>query len=124
MCFVRYEFAFCLTFAGEGLNRRASELSNQIERRFNLSIRNTFHNTKNRNIMKKFMLLLCMGVFALNVAAQEPVKKSCCKKAKTEKCEKVCDKAEKKCCKKVKACKDGKKCEAMKKCCKKMAEKK
>ena len=35
--------------------------------------------------MKKFMLLLCMGVFALNVAAQEPVKKSCCKKAKTEK---------------------------------------
>ena len=44
--------------------------------------------------MKKFMLLLCMGVFALNVAAQEPVKKSCCKKAKTEKCEKGCDKAE------------------------------
>ena len=74
--------------------------------------------------MKKFMLLLCMGVFALNVAAQEPVKKSCCKKAKTEKCEKVCDKVEKKCSKKVKACKDGKKCEAMKKCCKKVAEKK
>ncbi|MGM9693911.1 MAG: hypothetical protein ACI3YC_02755 [Alloprevotella sp.] len=88
--------------------------------------------------MKKFMLLLCMGVFALNVAAQEPVKKADCTKCKVEKCDKKactkdgksCGDCTKKCdakksCSKAKACKDSKKCDKVaKKCCQKAAEKK
>lgn len=52
--------------------------------------------------MKKFMLVALTAMFALSVSAQQPQKKGCCKKEKTECCQK-----KKNCSKK----KDGKCCQ-------------
>ena len=42
--------------------------------------------------MKKMMLMALTAIFALNVCAQTPAKKTCCKKDKVECCQKKGDK--------------------------------
>ena len=81
--------------------------------------------TKTQILMKNLMMLALAAIFSLSMSAQEPQKKQeCCKKAKTEQCDKKkCDKkkCDKKKCDKTCDKKCDKKCD---KTCKKACEKK
>lgn len=71
--------------------------------------------------MKKMMLMALTAIFALNVCAQTPAKKTCCKKDKVECCQKKGDKkCDKKCAKK---CDKKQNCDKKQSCDKKACSK-